>query len=433
MNIGFVSLGCAKNQVDTEEILMYLKRNGMELTSQVELADIIIINTCAFIESAKKEAIDTILEMAQYKKPLIVIGCLAQRYAEEIKQSIPEISLVIPIRDYDHFGEEFQKLIPNLVMEGKIDPTKRIYTSKDHEAYLRISEGCNNFCTFCAIPLIRGRFHSVPLETLKAELDDMAKNGIKSVTIISQDTTKYGTDIGLTIIDLLKEVCSHEEFEFVKLMYLYPDEITDELINFFKDNPKLTPYFDLPLQHGSNHILRLMARRGSREQNLEIIKKFKSTVRNAILRTTMLLGFPGETEEDFNETMDFIKEIEFDHMGAFIYSREEGTRSYDFPDRVNKNTAKGRYNKLMKEQAKISYRLNKQRLGKKYKFMVQEYDEENMCYYGVSDIYAPDDIDGKMYVYSNVELHSGDLIEVEIINVPNPYDLEAKFVSFLNK
>ncbi len=428
MNIGFISLGCAKNQVDSEEILSYLKRNGFEIVSDPELSDIIIVNTCAFIEQAKVEAIRTILDMTTYKKPLIVIGCMAQRYYEELKQEIPEIDLIIPIEDYSKFGERLKELLPKLKLEGRIDPTKRYYTSKAHEAYLRISEGCNNRCSYCAIPLIRGNFISVDMNTLKQELENMVKDNIKAITIISQDTTKYGSDIGFSIVDLLKEVCKHKEFEFVKLMYLYPDEIDEELIDFYADHKELSPYFDLPLQHSSNKVLKLMNRRGTREENLALIKKFKSKVPHAILRTTMMVGFPGETEEDFEDLMNFIDEIEFDHLGCFTYSKEEDTPSYDFPDEVPTKIKNDRLKKLMKKQMRISYKLNKQRLNKIYKFMVQEYDEKNMCYYGVSDLYASDDIDGKLYVYSKKPLNKGDIVNVKIVNVPNVYDLEAEVI-----
>ena len=428
MNIGFISLGCAKNQVDSEEILSYLKRNGFEIVSDPELSDIIIVNTCAFIEQAKVEAIRTILDMTTYKKPLIVIGCMAQRYYEELKQEIPEIDLIIPIEDYSKFGERLKELLPKLKLEGRIDPTKRYYTSKAHEAYLRISEGCNNRCNYCAIPLIRGNFISVDMNTLKQELENMVKDNIKAITIISQDTTKYGSDIGFSIVDLLKEVCKHKEFEFVKLMYLYPDEIDEELIDFYADHKELSPYFDLPLQHSSNKVLKLMNRRGTREENLALIKKFKSKVPHAILRTTMMVGFPGETEEDFEDLMNFIDEVEFDHLGCFTYSKEEDTPSYDFPDEVPTKIKNDRLKKLMKKQMRISYKLNKQRLNKIYKFMVQEYDEKNMCYYGVSDLYASDDIDGKLYVYSKKPLNKGDIVNVKIVNVPNVYDLEAEVI-----
>lgn len=428
MNIGFISLGCAKNQVDSEEILSYLKRNGFEIVSDPELSDIIIVNTCAFIEQAKVEAIRTILDMTTYKKTLIVIGCMAQRYYEELKQEIPEIDLIIPIEDYSKFGERLKELLPKLKLEGRIDPTKRYYTSKAHEAYLRISEGCNNRCSYCAIPLIRGNFISVDMNTLKQELENMVKDNIKAITIISQDTTKYGSDIEFSIVDLLKEVCKHKEFEFVKLMYLYPDEIDEELIDFYADHKELSPYFDLPLQHSSNKVLKLMNRRGTREENLALIKKFKSKVPHAILRTTMMVGFPGETEEDFEDLMNFIDEIEFDHLGCFTYSKEEDTPSYDFPDEVPTKIKNDRLKKLMKKQMRISYKLNKQRLNKIYKFMVQEYDEKNMCYYGVSDLYASDDIDGKLYVYSKKPLNKGDIVNVKIVNVPNVYDLEAEVI-----
>lgn len=428
MNIGFISLGCSKNQVDSEEILMYLKRNGCEITTDPDLADVIIINTCAFIEAAKKEAIEVILDMASYKKPLVVVGCMAQRYAEELKKEIPEISLIIPIKDYNRFGELFKELT-KMDLVGKIDPTKRLYISKSKEAYLRISEGCNRMCTYCAIPLIRGRFTSVPLETLKEELKEMDKAGIKSINIISQDTTNYGKDIGLTIVDLLKEVVKYPNFEFIKLMYLYPSEVSDELINFFKEHPNMTPYFDLPLQHSSNSVLKRMNRRGTREDYLELIDKFRKEVPNAILRTTMMVGFPGETDEDFQDLLDFVKSCEFDHLGAFTYSKEEGTAAFRFDNEVDPKVAKQRYKELMKLQNRITYRNNKKRIGQEIKFLVQEYDEEDLCYFGISDLFAPDDIDGKLFVYSKRPLQVGEIVKCKIVNTRSAYDLEGEVIN----
>ena len=430
MNVGVISLGCAKNQVDLEEILAYLKTNGFEIVSDPNLADIIIINTCGFIDAAKKESIDAILDMIEYDKPIIVTGCLSTRYLEELKQEIPEVALWITLDEYKNFGEKLNELLKDKKFVGKIDPTKRVYISPEKEAYLRISDGCNNFCTFCAIPYIRGRFKSVPLDILKKELDILENDGVKSLTIISQDTSMYGKDIGTDLTTLVKEVIKHKGFEFIKLMYLYPDEVDDSLIDLFASNSNLTPYFDLPVQHFSNHMLRRMGRRGSKDDIINLIEKFRSKVKNAIIRTTVMVGFPGESDEDFDELIKCIKEIRFDHLGCFMYSKEEGTPSYKYKDQVDEETSKKRYNLVMKEQKKIAYSLNKTRIGQTFKCMVTGYDENELCYTCVNNIYAPDDIDGKMRLFSKYPLEAGMMVEAKVVNALI-YDLDAEVVKIL--
>lgn len=432
MNIGFISLGCAKNQVDSEEIISYLKRNGAVMTSNPEIADVIFINTCAFIEAAKKEAIDTILEMGKYGKPIVVLGCLAQRYAKDLKDELPEVKLWIPFGSYATFGEQFKKAFPEFEATGEVNPNDRVLLSPKYEAYLRIAEGCNDFCTFCAIPYIRGRFRSVPLDILKRQLDDLEKEEVKSLTLIAQDTSMYGRDMGTDLTELVKNILDHKGFEFVKLMYLYPDEIPESLIDFYAGEKHLTPYFDLPLQHSSNHILKRMNRRGTRESYIELLNKVREKVPNIVLRTTMMVGFPGETEEDFEDLLDFVKTMRFDHLGAFIYNREEGTPAYNFKDQVPANIKRKRYNELMKTQAKISYELNKARIGKTYKVLVSDYDSKTFAYNGISDLFAPDDIDGRMFIFSEEPLHRGDMVEVEIVNA-SVYDLDAKVTRIISK
>lgn len=433
MNIGFISLGCAKNQVDTEEVIAYLKRNGAVVTSDPSRADIIMINTCAFIEAAKKEAIDTIIEMAEYKKPLVVLGCFAQRYGEQVKEEFPEVKCWIPFGTYDTIGEQLNRAFPELNLAGQVDPTHRTFVNPGPEAYLRIAEGCNDFCTFCAIPYIRGRFKSVPLPILVKELDSMDKAGIRSVTVIAQDTSMYGRDTGSSLTELVGKILEHKNFSFVKLMYLYPDEIPESLIDFYAtEGHALTPYFDLPLQHASNHILKRMNRRGTQEDYIALLDKVRSKVPNIVLRTTMMVGFPGETDDDFNQLMNFVEKEKFDHLGAFIYNREEGTPSYNFKDQVPAKIKKQRYDALMKLQAGISYNLNKARIGQKYKVLITSYDEKNLCYKGISDLYAPDDIDGEMYVFSKEPLNLGDMVLAEVVNA-SIYDLDAQVVEVLER
>lgn len=433
MNIGIVSLGCAKNQVDLEEILAYLKRNGFETVSDPELADMIIINTCGFIDAAKKESIDAILDMIQYEKPVIVTGCLATRYLEDLKKEIPEVALWIPIEEYKNFGKLFQPLVKDRILTGEIDPTKRLFISPEREAYLRISDGCNNFCTFCAIPHIRGRFKSVEFETLKKELDMMDESNIRALTVISQDTSMYGKDLeNMNLTTLTKEIIKHKNFDFVKLMYLYPDEVEEDLIDLFASDSNLTPYFDLPVQHFADHVLKRMGRRGSEQDIIDLIARFRKKVPEAILRTTIMVGFPGETEEDFQECLKQIREVKFDHLGCFMFCPEEGTPAALFKEQVPEEVKLARYNAIMKEQKKVSYQLNKKRIGKTYKCLVTKYNEEDFTYDCICNLYAPDDIDGKMRLYSKMEIKPGDLVEAKVVNAL-VYDLDAEVTKIIRK
>ncbi|MFA6830439.1 MAG: 30S ribosomal protein S12 methylthiotransferase RimO [Bacilli bacterium] len=432
MNVGIVSLGCAKNQVDLEEILAYLKTNGFETVSDPMLADIIIINTCGFIDSAKKESIDAILEMVQFEKPVVVTGCLATRYLEELKKEIPEVALWIPLEDYPRFGQMLQAMINDRILSGHIDPTKRVFISPKREAYLRISDGCNNFCTFCAIPYIRGRFKSVDFDTLKTEIGLLENDGIRSLTVISQDTSMYGRDINTNLTALVKEIIAHKGFDFVKLMYLYPDEVEDSLIELFASDSNLTPYFDLPVQHFADHVLKRMGRRGTEQEIIDLIARFRKEVPESIIRTTVMVGFPGETEEDFQELLKMIKTIKFDHLGCFTYSSEEGTPGEKFKDQIDEEVKQQRYKAVMKEQKKVSYALNKKRLGKTYKCLVTGYDPETFTYSCVNNIYAPDDIDGKLSLYSKIPLNNGDLVEAKIVNA-FVYDLEGEVTQVIRK
>lgn len=431
MNIGIVSLGCAKNQVDLEEILAYLKINGFETVSDPELADIILVNTCGFIESAKVESIDAILDMIKYGKPVVVTGCLVTRYMEELKKEIPEVALWIPFGQYQNFGVMFQQLLKDIELKGEIDPRNRLLISPKREAYLRISDGCDNFCNFCAIPHIRGRFKSVPFDILKDELDSLEQEGIRSLTVVSQDTSMYGKDIHSSLTELTKEIVEKHDFDFVKLMYLYPDEVDDSLIDLFATNDKLTPYFDLPVQHFAPNVLKRMGRRGSEKDTIDLINKFKSRVDGLIMRTTVMVGFPGETDEDFAELLKQIKELRFDHLGCFIFCPEEGTPAIKFKDQVDPEVALSRYNEVMKVQKKISYQLNKERIGKTYKCLVTGKNDD-LSYSCINNIYAPDDIDGQMRLYSSIDIKEGDLVLAKVVNAL-PYDLEAEVVEVIRR
>lgn len=438
MYVGLISLGCAKNRVDSEEVLSFFARNDFQIVSDPNLADILVVNTCGFIEQAKNEAIETIFDTLKYHKFTVVIGCLVERYYSQLLEEIPEVDLFVPIREYKNFGKLLNEAISKKKQEGKLDAsfggelelTKRIYSTPSYQAYLQISDGCNNCCTYCAIPLIRGGFRSYPLEELKITLDDLEKKGIKEVVVISQDTTRYGSDLvgqNINICTLLKEVLKHECFEFVRLLYLYPDEITDELIDLFRDNPRLTPYFDVPIQHSEDRVLKLMNRRGSKEDLINLFRKIREKVPHAILRTTLIVGFPHEKREDVINLDNFIREIKFDHLGVFKYSREEDTKSYSFDEQVSEREKTVRYNKIMKTQAQISYKLNQKRIGEVIDVLITEFDEDNYCYSGVCYLFAPDDIDGKLYVYSKDELEIGKTYKAKIINA-DIYDLDAEII-----
>ncbi|HBD06477.1 MAG TPA: 30S ribosomal protein S12 methylthiotransferase RimO [Firmicutes bacterium] len=430
MKVGLISLGCAKNQIDSEEVLSYLARNEFIIVGDLSLAEMIIINTCGFLKASKKEAYDVIDEVKEYNVPIVVIGCLAERNEEELKKDKPFVDLVIPIHDYPNFGYKLQKLIKDKKLSGNVENTKRVYSTPSYQAYLKISDGCNNRCTYCTIPLIRGGFHSIPLKTLQIQMDEIASNGVKELVVISQDTTRYGTDhpeLKEDICTLLKEALKHEEFKFIRLLYLYPDEITDSLIDLFKDNPRLTPYFDVPIQHSSDKILSRMHRRGDRKYLSSLFKKIREKIPNAILRTTIMVGFPSENEEDIADLLSFMNEVKFDHLGVFTYSREKGTPSYDYDEQVPSKVKAERYNRVMKEQAKISYEQNKKHLGEVMTALITGYDEENLCYRGTSYVFAPDDIDGELSIYSDRELEIGSCVKVKIVNT-SIYDLIGELI-----
>lgn len=429
MNVGIVSLGCAKNRVDSENIAYLFQNNEINIVNDIEQSDIIIVNTCGFIDSSKQESIDTILEMAQYHKILIVTGCLVQRYKEELIKELPEVDLFISISDYPHFSELLNKVIKNKNIIGDICSNNRILSTEPYTAFLKISEGCNNRCTYCAIPLIRGGFRSFKKEDLLAQARYIASQGVKELVVISQDTTRYGEDLLNTdIVDLLKDLLKINAFDYIRLLYLYPDEISDELIELIGSEERLTPYFDIPIQHASNSILEAMHRRGNHDFLLSLFKKIREKVPNAILRTTLIVGFPGETDEDFKILCDFIKEVKFDHLGAFTYSKEEGTVGDTLPNQVPENIKQKRYQKIMEIQRKISFENNKKRIGQVNYGLVVGYSNENQAYLVRSGFNAPDDIDGNIYCYAEEELNLGQKIKFEVIDV-NEYDLIAKLIT----
>ena len=443
MNVGLVTLGCTKNQVDSEMILGAFKLQGFNIVNQVEDADIIVVNTCGFIQSAKEEAIDTILEMADYKeygkcKVLIVTGCLAKRYKAEIIESMPEVDLVIGVDEYDNISEILSKffsqnkLLNQYKFNQKLDFNNRIISSTYPLAYIRISDGCDNRCSYCAIPLIRGKFKSRKMEDILQEVEGLAKQGIKEFCIISQDTSKYGLDIygKLKLAELLNKMAKIDGVKWIRILYMYLFETTDELIEEIAKNDKVCNYFDIPIQHLNDKMLKDMNRHDTKQIIFDRIKKIRELVPDAILRTTCIVGFPGETEEEFEELIDGIKALKFDRLGAFTYSREEGTKSYDFKDQIDEDIKERRLKKLFDVQKDISLKKNKQRLGKTYEVIVEDISEDEEYFVCRSMLEAPD-VDGRIYIKIDDESVSkvivGDYSTVKIIDY-NEYDLFAKII-----
>ncbi len=428
-----ISLGCSKNKVDSEMILGALGK-GVELIDDPNDADLILINTCAFIESARKEAIDTILEYSDYKKKdakMVVCGCLSQRYKDELVKLLPEVDRFITIDEY----KDVKKIISDVmnsrfVFDGEFDSLSRINTEPNYMRYIKISDGCLNRCAFCAIPLIRGKLKSREIDDIVAEVKKAVSEGAYEINLISQDTTKYGYDLTkrLMLVELLRELVKIEGNFKIRLLYLYPEVVTDELIDFIKDNDKMMHYFDIPIQHSEDKILKAMYRRSNKELIVNLFHKIRSLIPDAIIRTTMIVGFPYEEEEDVDNLIEFIKDIKFDRLGAFTFSLEEGTKACEYPNVISNDTKNRRYERLMAEQAKIALELNTKRLNTIIDgCFITGYDEESFMYTARSDEYAPDDIDGCIYVASIKELELGERISVKILDC-DEYSLTGEAV-----
>ena len=425
--IALISLGCAKNLVDSENILGLLLKNHYEIVNNKEEADILIINTCGFIEASKKESIDVILDNINKKQKVVVTGCLVNRYVDDLKKAIPEVDLWIPIREYKNFSRLLATLDKDITNFEGLNDDYRLVSTGTYSAYLKIGEGCSNCCTYCAIPLIRGPYVSRPYEDIIKEARKLASEGYKELIVLEQDTTRYGLDLKekKTIVDLLKGLLEIKELAFIRLLYLYPDEITDELIDLIAKEKRLTPYFDIPIQHSEDKILKAMNRRGDKAYLKELFNKIRTRIPHSILRTTIMVGFPGETKEDFKNLLEFIKEIKFDHLGAFKYSREEGTKSYNFPHQVRESTKQKRLETLMELQQGVSYELNKRHIGEVMTGLVV--GKENDYYLLRSYYNAPDDIDGKILFSSNKPLKEGEKVKV-LIKESYVYDLYGTLV-----
>lgn len=423
MKVYLISLGCAKNKVDSEVIIGNLITNdNIELTLDMSRADLIIINTCAFIESAKTEAINTIFEVLDTKKKkqkVMVCGCLSTRYVSEIKDLIPEVDRFVTIKEYPKLKEIINSMFNNHPFTTEVSSFNRVITGMKESVYVKISEGCNNRCAYCAIPLIRGSFVSREREEIIREVKNLVASGAYEINLISQDTTNYGSDLykDYNIVNLLKDLVEIDGNFKIRLLYLYPELVSDELINFIAENEKVYPYFDIPLQHSETKILKSMNRRGDKEFITNLINKIRHKIPNAILRTTMIVGFPGETDSDFNNLVTFIKEMKFDRLGAFAYSAEEDTLGALMPNQIPEEIKESRLEALYLAQDDIALQSNQRHLESISKVLITDYDAESYAYIGRNYAFAPDDIDGFIFVYSKVELNIGDVVNVKILDV----------------
>ena len=439
IKVGFVSLGCAKNLINTEVMISKLAEAGCEIVAEDIDADVIVINTCAFIQSAKQEAIDNILDVAWLKenrslKGIVVTGCLAERYKEQIFEELPEVDAVIGTGAYDDVVEAvkcaYEKKrfscfhnISEAPMGGD-----RVITTPEFFAYIKIAEGCDNCCTYCVIPSLRGKFRSRRMSDIVNEAKDLAALGVKELCVIAQDTTRYGEDIyGTYCLDsLLRELSTIDGIEWIRVLYMYPDRITDALIDEIANNPKIVKYFDIPVQHVTDRMLSAMNRRDTAASIRSTVERIRAKIPDAVLRTTFITGFPGETEEDYKAMGDFIDEMTFDRLGVFEYSREEGTKAYDMPDQIPAATKHKRCKALMKRQQAVHAAKNRELVGKTVKVLSEGYDKVSECFFGRSFRDAPD-VDGKIYFHSSRNVKDGTFVDVKIVDVID-YDLVGQAV-----
>ena len=431
MKVGFVSLGCSKNLVVTEEIIGLFKKRNYEIVGDPADAEILLINTCGFIESAKEEGIQTILEMADYKedkcKYLIVTGCLVERYEEELRKEMPEVDLFVSIKDYDKLWEKIDNLINKNDEEDKLSYKHRVLTTGDTMAYLKIAEGCSNYCTYCAIPYIQGKYISRKYEDILDEANMLAKKGIQELVVIAQDTTKYGLDLydKARLPELLNDLCKIDGIKWIRFLYSYPESITDELIEVVKNNDKICKYFDLPIQHISDEVLKKMNRKSDGNTIRNLISKLRKEIPEVILRTTLIVGFPGETEDNFNELCEFVKESKFDRLGAFAYSAEDGTPAAKFPNQVEEDVKNYRRDTIMEIQQKVSLNNLSNKVGNVYECIVENISEDGEYYIARSYMDVPSE-DGVIYVKYDSEYMINEFVSVKITD-SDEYDLYGEF------
>lgn len=440
MKILFISLGCDKNLVDSEEMLGLLNREHFEFTDDESEADVIVINTCCFVNDAKEESVNTILQMAEYRKSgsckaLIVTGCLAQRYKTEISDEIPEVDAILGTSSYDKIvdavksticGEKFEKFNPldKLIVEE----SERVVTTGGHYAYIKIAEGCNKCCTYCIIPKIRGRYRSVPEEDILKTAEKLVENGAKELILVAQETTLYGVDLygRKTLPDLLKKICKIPGLIWVRILYCYPEEITDELIEVMKNEPKVCHYIDMPIQHASDKILKAMGRRTNRVELTERILKIRKEIPDIVLRTTLISGFPGETEEDHEEMLDFVEEMEFERLGVFAYSPEEDTPAAEMPDQIDEDIKIKRRNEIMELQQEIAFENAENMIGRDLLVMIEGKVVDENAYVGRTYMDCPN-VDGNIFITTDEELITGDFVKVKVTGAAE-YDLIGEII-----
>lgn len=440
MNILFISLGCDKNLVDSEVMLGLLDKKGYQIVDSEEDADIIVVNTCCFIHDAKEESIQTILEMAEYKKEgklkaLIVTGCLAQRYQQEIIDEIPEVDAVLGTTSYDHIVEAVEEALAgngHVVLED-VDALpdvkeKRLVTTGGHYAYMKIAEGCDKHCTYCIIPKLRGNYRSVPMEKLLAEAKDLADQGVKELILVAQETTVYGKDLygEKSLHKLLRELCKISGIQWIRILYCYPEELYDELIQTIKEENKVCHYLDLPIQHASDAVLKRMGRRTSKAQLVEIIEKLRKEIPDISLRTTLITGFPGETQEQHEELKDFVDEMEFDRLGVFTYSPEEDTPAATMTEQIPEEVKEDRQAELMELQQEIAFDLAEDMVGREVLVMIEGKVADENAYVGRTYKDAPN-VDGLIFINTDEELMSGDFARVRVTGALE-YDLIGELI-----
>ncbi len=432
MKVGFISLGCSKNLIDTEMGMAVLKDHNFEIVNDPKEAEIIIVNTCGFIASAKEEAINTILEMAEYKKQnckyLVGMGCLVKRYKKDLEKLIPEVDLWLSISDYKEFWNKIAAMVGKEVEENDyMSYRNRVISTGKKMAYLKIAEGCDNFCTYCAIPYIRGRYESRKFEDIVEEAKQLADQGYEEIILIAQDTTKYGIDLygKLRLPELLTEICKIEKIKWLRFLYAYPESITDELISVVKNEKKICHYFDVPIQHFSDDVLKRMNRKTTGKNIKNIVSKIRKEIPDVIIRTSLIVGFPGETESDFEILKNAVEDLKFDRLGCFTYSKEDGTPAAKFENQVHPKTKEKRKNIIMNIQNEISTEKMKEKIGQEYEVLIEDYSEDGLFYVGRSYMDSPD-TDGVIYVNIEDDL-IGKFVKCKIVN-SSDYDLIAEII-----
>ena len=423
--VGLISLGCSKNRVDSEQMLAVLKEHGYQIVSDPSRAEVIIVNTCGFIQSAKEEAISTLFEMAGYKQTgccrlLVATGCFAQRYPEAIREEMPEVDVIMGVNDYQKLDQAIQEAAKGgrpvyTDDDGKFHEFGRVLTTPKYSAYIRIGEGCDNWCSYCAIPMIRGGYRSRTMESIEEEARGLVENGAKELILIAQDTTRYGIDLygEYSLAKLMRRLCKIDGLKWLRVLYCYPDALTDELLETMAEEEKIVKYIDLPLQHASARVLKRMNRTGDRESLTALMKKIREKIPGVTLRTTLITGFPGETEEEFTELAEFVKDIEFERLGCFAYSQEEGTPAALMPDQIDDEVKNHRAEIIMESQMNIMDRLGEKQVGGDITVLTEGFDRYAECWFGRSAMDAPD-IDGKVFFSAETKPYYGEMVTVHV-------------------